>query len=440
MTTTERRATFSLALLYVLRMLGLFMVVPVLMVYGDDMAYATPALLGLALGIYGLSQALLQIPMGWLSDRLGRKPVIAGGLLVFAAGSFLAAGSESVYGLIAGRFLQGCGAIAAALSAFLTDLTREHQRSKAMAMLGASIGLSFAIALVLGPYLASQFGLSALFYAISALALLGLPVLFLLVPPAPTVRVASDYRGLRWSLSRPELRRLDLGVFVLHAILMALFVALPGLLTEQGVARDQHWHWYLPTLILSFLLMLPLMMRVEKRASHRGMLRLAVAVLAACGLLFAHSAGSALTLALALLIFFVAFNLLEAQLPSLLSRSVHAQGKGAAMGVFSSCQFFGAFVGGALGGWVAQRFGPQYVFYLVTALALIWLLALSGMQPLAKGQTLSVAIPQAAGSDDWVERVSSLPGVIDITLLEQEGVAWLRVSEEFDQQRLSALG
>lgn len=440
MTTTERRATFSLALLYVLRMLGLFMVVPVLMVYGEELSAATPALLGLALGIYGLSQAALQIPMGWLSDRYGRKPVIAGGLLVFAAGSFLAAGSDSVYGLIAGRFLQGCGAIAAALSAFLTDLTREHQRSKALAMLGASIGLSFAVALVLGPYLASQFGLSALFYSIAVLALLGLPVLFLLVPQAPIVRVTSDYQGLRWSLTRPELRRLDLGVFALHAILMALFVALPGMLTQLGVAREQHWHWYLPTLMLSFLLMLPLMMRVEKQGSHRAMLRLSVAALAACGLLFAQSAGSAALLALTLLLFFLAFNLLEAQLPSLLSRAVHAQGKGAAMGVFSSCQFFGAFVGGALGGWVAQQYGPQYVFHLVTVLALIWLLALTGMEPLTKGQTLSVAIPEAAGSDDWLERVSSLPGVIDITLLEKEGVAWLRVSEEFDQQRLTALG
>lgn len=440
MTTTERRATLSLALLYVLRMLGLFMVVPVLMVYGGELAGATPALLGLALGIYGLSQAALQIPMGWLSDRLGRKPVIAAGLLVFAAGSFMAAGSESVYGLIAGRFLQGCGAIAAALSAFLTDLTREHQRSKAMAMLGASIGLSFAVALVLGPYLASSFGMAALFYAISALALLGLPVLFLLVPAAPRIRVTSHYQGLRWSLAQPELRRLDLGVFALHAILMALFVALPSLLTGQDVERDEHWRWYLPALLLSFLIMLPLMIRVERRAYHRGMLRIAVAVMAICGLLFAHAGESRSLLALALLVFFVAFNLLEAQLPSLLSRCVHADGKGAAMGVFSSCQFFGAFVGGALGGWVAQTFGAYAVFYLVTTLALIWLLALRGMEPLAKGQTLSVAIPEAAGSEDWLEQASSLPGVIEITLLEKEGVAWLRVSEEFDQQQLAALG
>jgi MFS family permease len=377
MTALEKRTVGSLALLYSFRMLGLFMVLPLLVLYADDMAGATPALVGLALGIYGLSQALLQIPFGWLSDWLGRKPVIVVGLLVFAAGSLMAALSDNIYALVAGRCLQGAGAIASTLMALAADLTRPEQRTKAMAMIGMSIGLSFALALVLGPLVASFGGLAAVFYVTAALALVGIVIVLLLVPKPPQISVRHTDVGTRLqlipqSLASATLMRLDVGVFVLHFVLMASFLLVPGFLEgDIGLARERHWLVYLPALLLSFAGMVPMMIVAERGGKpHRmfltGILLLVIAIMA-LGL----APGAAVFYA-GLWLFFVGFNYMEATLPSLVSKAVFAGGKGTALGVFSTSQFLGAFAGGAVGGWVLQQYAPPVLIGLCVVLLLGW--------------------------------------------------------------------
>lgn len=377
MTPLERRTVSSLALLYSFRMLGLFMVLPLLALYAADLPGATPAMLGLALGIYGLSQAALQIPLGWLSDRIGRKPVIVSGLLVFALGSVVAAQADTATGIIVGRFLQGAGAIASTVMALVADLTSEEQRTKAMAIVGASIGASFAVALVLGPLVAASGGLQAVFYLTAVLALVGIVVVLLRVP-TPERLLAHDEVGARGvhlaqALADRHLLRLNFGVFTLHFILMACFLLLPTLLEESmGVGRDDHWQVYLPALLLSLLGMLPLMRLAEKGGRLREVFPAAIALLllALPGLVFVASGPM---FYLSLWLFFVGFNYLEATLPSLVSKAVFAGGRGTAMGIYSSCQFLGAFAGGAVGGYVLQQWGSQGLLAACLLPGIIWL-------------------------------------------------------------------
>ena len=363
MTHLERRTVSSLALLYSFRMLGLFMVLPLLALYAADLPGATPAMLGLALGIYGLSQAVLQIPLGWLSDRVGRKPVIVAGLVVFALGSMVAAQADTAAGIVVGRFLQGAGAIASTVMALVADLTREEQRTKAMAIVGASIGASFAIALVLGPVVAAMGGLQAVFYLTAILALLGIVVVLLRVP-TPERLIEHDEVGTRGvhlaqALADRQLLRLNFGVFTLHFILMACFLLLPTQLEDSmGIARDAHWQVYLPALLLSLLGMLPLMRLAEKGGRLREVFPAAIALLLLALVGFGFVA-SGMLFYLSLWLFFVGFNYLEATLPSLVSKAVFAGGRGTAMGIYSSCQFLGAFAGGAVGGYVLQQWGAQ---------------------------------------------------------------------------------
>ncbi len=377
MTALERRSVSSLALLYSFRMLGLFMVLPLLALYAGDMPGATPTLIGLALGIYGLGQALLQIPLGWLSDQVGRKPVIVGGLLLFALGSVVAAQADSLWGIVLGRALQGAGAIAATVMALVADLTSEEQRTKAMAVVGMSIGMSFAVALVLGPAVAAWGGLAAVFWLTAALAAVGILIVLLLVPaPAGPITDHSEV-GARVglfgrSLKNPDLARLNFGVFALHFILMASFLVVPGLLEQvAGVDRAHHWWVYLPVLFLSIAGMVPMMRQAERGGRPRAMFLLAIALLLAA-LLVIGMASVAAVLYLGLWLFFVGFNYLEATLPSLVSKAVFAGGKGTALGVYSTCQFLGAFIGGAAGGWVVQHFGQAVLGGLCLALAAMW--------------------------------------------------------------------
>jgi MFS family permease len=393
MTALERRTVGSLALLYSFRMLGLFMVLPLLALYAADMPGGTPAMIGLALGIYGLTQALLQIPFGWLSDQVGRKPVIIGGLALFAAGSIVAACADTVAGVVLGRSLQGAGAIAGTVMALAADLTREEQRTKAMAMVGVSIGLSFAVALVLGPVVAAAGGLSAVFWFTAALALAGVAIVLLLVPTPPTTGTQHADVGARLgllgrSLRDPALQRLNFGVFTLHFILMACFLLVPTFLEQNaGIARDSHWLVYLPALVLSIAGMVPMMILAERGGRPHPVFLAGISLL----LVSVATLGSTVTpllFYLGLWVFFVGFNYLEATLPSLVSKVVFAGGKGTALGIYSTCQFFGAFAGGAAGGWLLQVSGAAAVVAVCLALAVLWLLLVlpARAMPLPAGQ------------------------------------------------------
>ena len=392
MTALEKRTVGSLALLYSFRMLGLFMVLPLLALYAADMPGATPSMIGLALGVYGLTQALLQIPFGWLSDQVGRKPVIVGGLLLFALGSIVAGLADSVYGIILGRTLQGAGAIASTVMALVADLTREEQRTKAMALVGMSIGLSFAVALVLGPVVAAAGGLSAVFWFTALLAIAGVAIVLLLVPKPPQTGVEHADVGARAgligrSLRDPALLRLNFGVFTLHFILMACFLVVPGFLEQSaGIDRDRHWIVYLPALLLSIAGMVPMMILAERGGRLHQVFLVAIALVFAAVAALGFTS-TTLVFYIGLWVFFVGFNYLEATLPSLVSKAVFAGGKGTAMGVYSTCQFLGAFAGGAAGGWMLQHLGlAALVGVCLLLAALWWIIALPAVQPAVMAQ------------------------------------------------------
>ena len=376
MTRTELRASGSLASIFALRMLGLFLVLPVFALEarkypgGDD-----PALIGLAMGIYGLTQGILQIPFGIASDRLGRKRVIIFGLLVFALGSLIAGGADTLTGLLVGRSVQGAGAVSAAVTALLADLTRDNVRTKAMALVGASIGLMFALSLVVSPVIAAHIGLSGLFVLTAVLALLGTAVVVWGVPAEPVAHKDAARGGLRQVLSSPALLRLNIGVFVLHAVQLAMWVAIPAFLVQAGLGKDDHWQIYLPAVLGSFVLMggvFPL----ERRGYLRAVFLSAIALIALVqvALLWVSSgAPSIACLAWLLFAFFCGFNVLEATQPSLVSRIAPASSRGAAMGVYNTLQSLGFFAGGVMGGQLVKSYGTQGLFLTCAALMVLWL-------------------------------------------------------------------
>ena len=376
MTPTERRASGTLASIFALRMLGLFLVLPVFALEarkypgGDD-----PALIGLAMGMYGLTQGLLQIPFGVASDRFGRKRVIVLGLLVFALGSLWAASADTLYGLLAGRALQGAGAVSAAVTALLADLTRDNVRTKAMALVGASIGLMFALSLVLSPLLAGWIGLSGLFALTALLAVLGAAVVIWSVPPEPVLHKDAARGGLRQVLAMPALLRLNVGVFVLHAVQLAMWVAVPALLVQAGLDKDHHWQVYLPAVLASFVVMGGVF-AAERRGYLRAAFLTAIGVIAVVQVVFLWVASGAPTLAVLawlLFAFFCGFNVLEATQPSFVSRLAPAPSRGAAMGVYNTLQSLGFFAGGWMGGQLVKSHGTQGLFLTCAALMLLWL-------------------------------------------------------------------
>lgn len=374
----EKKALTGLALLYASRMLGLFMVLPILTLYGQSLTGATTVLLGIALGIYGITQAMLQIPLGMLSDRVGRKPVIAAGLLIFIVGSVIAALSEHVLGVVIGRALQGAGAISSVILALLADYTRPEERTKAMAIVGAIIGGSFVLAVIVGPVIASAFGLSGVFWATSLMALAGLIIVYWLPVPPP----AAVHEERRWQGSQlgrvvrdRTLVPLNIGVFVLHLTMTMMFVGLPVVLVQQGIPGDQLGWVYAPVMVLSFLGMVPMIALAERRRAHRIFLTLAGGFIVAAMAVLGLSAVAWLSIALVWL-FFVGFNFIEASLPSLISRRAPADARGTAMGVFSTGQFLGAALGGLCGGWAYQQWGMNGIAVIGIAVMLIWMVLL----------------------------------------------------------------
>jgi predicted MFS family arabinose efflux permease len=429
----EKRATFSLASLYGFRMLGLFMVLPVLALYQENYADATPFLLGLTLGVYGLTQAILQIPLGLLSDKIGRAPVIIGGLLIFVLGSVVAAMADTMQGLILGRALQGMGAIASTLMAMVTDLTSEQNRTKAMASIGASIGLSFIVAMIAGPLIASAMGLSGVFWVTALLGCIGVFVFVLLVPRVAHVQknreALADLNQIGLLLKQPTLLRLNLGIFALHLALMAAFVVIPTMLSGQlGISGDDLWWLYLALLGGGFIAMLPVMILGEKYQRQKLAFVSAIACMTVAMLVLGREQGAILTLAM-LLLFFAAFNLLEATLPSWLSKACPAGSRGTAMGIYSTSQFMGAFVGGILGGWSLQQFGSTGVFLLVAVvLAIWWFLSLSLKSPRPL-QTLVLEVGEMEHRD-FVKIISNIVGVEDILVVKGESLAYAKVDKK----------
>ncbi|WP_226407596.1 MFS transporter [Dechloromonas denitrificans] len=380
MSPEERRAGASLASIFALRMLGLFLILPVFSVYaktlpgGDNLA-----LVGFALGAYGLTQAIFQIPYGIASDIFGRKQVIVVGLLIFAFGSFVAAWAPDMNWIIVGRVLQGAGAISAAVTALAADLTREEHRTKVMAMIGSSIGLVFALSLVGAPILYGWIGMGGLFCMTGGLALAAIILLLKAVPPAPPVN-GHEKLPLRRVIFDKDLLRLNLGIFVLHMVQMAMFVVLPHALVDHGgLEAASHWKVYLPAVLVSFAVMIPAIIAAERKDKMRPIFRAAIGLLAIVQLGLLFFGQSLWTLSLWLLLFFVAFNVLEATLPSLVSRTAPAAAKGAALGVYNTTQAIGLFIGGAAGGYVAQNFGDNAVFATAAVLVVIWLVVANSM-------------------------------------------------------------
>lgn len=446
MSSGETRAAAGLALVFAFRMLGMFMVLPVLATYGQELAGSTPALIGLAIGAYGLTQALLQIPFGVLSDRIGRRPVIYFGLVVFAAGSLLAANADSIWGVIAGRVLQGAGAISAAVMALLSDLTREQHRTKAMAMIGMSIGLSFAVAMVVGPLLTRAFGLSGLFLATAAMALLGIVIVAGMVPASGGPlqhRESGVARQALWpTLRHPDLLRLDFAIFALHAILMASFIALPLALVEQGgLPKEQHWWVYLTALLAGFFAMVPFIIYGEKKRQMRRVLIGAVLALLGCELYFWVFGHGLSNLVFGIIVFFTAFNLLEASLPSLISKVAPAGGKGTAMGVYSTSQFLGSALGGILGGWLYQQHGLAGVFGGCASLTLFWLAFAVTMREPPYVTSLRLSLSSAALQEAGLaERIQAVPGVADAVVVAEEAAIYVKVdTQQLDRTSLQRL-
>jgi len=384
MNLLERRSAYGLAGIYGFRMLGLFLILPVFALYAEDLEGATPVLVGLAIGVYGLTQAVLQIPFGLISDRVGRKPVIVVGLLLFALGSVIAATADDIWVIIMGRAIQGSGAIAAAIMALLADLTRESQRTKAMALVGITIGMSFSAALILAPLMQHWIGMSGIFWLTAGLAVMGILILLLVVPTPAQSSVHGDAEPVpamfRRVLVNFDLLRLDLGIFILHLVLTGLFLSIPLVLRDAGLPVQQHSYLYLPVMLLAMAIMVPFIIMAEKHGRMKSVFLGAIGLLVLAQLGFYFTLHSFWGLAFFMLLFFIAFNVLEATLPSLVSKTAPAEAKGTAMGVYSTSQFSGAFFGGLVGGWIHAEFGLSAVFLMGVLACLCWLLIASGMQ------------------------------------------------------------
>ena len=448
MSPFELRASIGLASIYGLRMLGMFLILPVFAVYAERLPGGqSHILIGIALGMYGLTQAILQLPFGMASDRFGRKRVIYFGLLLFALGSFIAASADDIYMVIIGRAIQGAGAISAAVTALLADLTREEHRTKAMAVIGMTIGLTFALSLVLGPALYHLISIPGIFAMTGVLALLAIVVVKTAVPDPRHSHFHSDAEAapakLRDVLRNRELVRLNFGIFALHAVQMAMFVVLPFALKQTGgIDANHHWQVYLPVMIVSFLFMVPAIVYGEKKARLKEVFIGSVALMLVAQIAFVTAIQHFWGIFIVLAVYFVAFNILEASLPSIISKIAPAGSKGTAMGVYNTFQSFGFFVGGAMGGLLSNYFGASAVFMFGAGLIGVWLLLALRMKPLAAVKNLMFHVRKlsAAEARRLEEKLAGVRGVTEAKVIAEERVAYLKVDgRRLDEQALRKL-
>ena len=446
LSSIERRAVAALSGIFSLRMLGLFMFLPVFSLHAHEYPGHTPLLIGVAIGIYGLTQGVFQVPFGVLSDRFGRRPVITVGLLVFALGSVVAALADDIWGIVAGRALQGMGAVAAAVMALASDLTRETHRTRVMATIGASIGVAFALALILGPVVTETAGISGLFWVTAVLAVVAIGVLHLAVPAPP--RMANPGRtalaGLATALRDRQMLRLNAGIFILHAIMVATFVALPIALRDRaGIDGADHWMVYVGVLLASVIFTVPLIIVADRANRSRSVLLIGIVVLG-IGLagLAGASAGGVVAFILCLVVYFVGFNTLEASLPAMVSRVAPMRARGAALGVYSTLQYLGAFAGGTIGGWLLGAGGEHVALAVCAGLCIAWMLIAMGLREPRRlsVEQLSIGSVERESVDALTARLLAVPGVVEAVVVAEERIAWLRVDRgRLDRSSLHAL-
>lgn len=441
MTRRELRATVALASIYGLRMLGMFLILPIFAIYAETLeGGSNHTLIGLALGAYGLMQVLLQLPFGMASDKFGRKRVIYLGLLLFALGSVVAALSTSIYGVIIGRAIQGAGAISAVVTALVADSTREEHRTKAMAMIGATIGLTFALSLVAGPIFNQWIGVSGIFWMTGILSLLAILVVKYAVPKPLYTGFHSDAQAapslMKDVLKDTQLLRLNFGTFCLHGAQMAMFVVVPFAIKEtSGMSENSHWQVYLPVLMFSFLLMVPAIIYAEKKAKLKPVFIAAVGLMLAAQLIFAYNIHHFWGIVSSLVVYFVAFNILEASLPSLISKMAPAAAKGTAMGVHNTAQSFGMFLGATVGGYLSHTYNYKYVFLFCAFLMLIWFLLALGMKtPLSvKTKMYHIEGFNEEKASNLQQQVATLTGVHEAVAIAKEHMLIVKLNNRLPQ-------
>ena len=433
MNALERRSTFALSSIFALRMLGLFMIIPVFSVAGQTYAYATPALLGLAVGIYGLTQAILQIPFSLIADRYSRKPLVVFGLLLFALGGAIAAMSDTIYGVIIGRAIAGGGAVSAVVMALLADVTREENRMKAMATMGMSIGVSFAVAFSLGPWLTGLVGISGLFWVTTIMGLAAISMLFLV--PKVTRHHRNYQQGylaqLKQVLKMGDLNRLHVSVFSLHLLLTAMFIYVPSQLIDFAkIPLNSHGWVYLPLLVISLFFAFPSIVLAEKYRQMRGIFLTAIGgiILGLGILIFGFESKYILLTGLGL--FFIAFNVMEALLPSWLSKAAPIQSKATAMGVNASSQFLGAFFGGVTGGQLLLLNNTALGWSILTGLAIVWLLISFGLAQPRYLSSMVLRLPEHKQTDEWTSQLLAIRGIEEVVVMSDQQVAYVKVDKQ----------